>query len=82
LGVKRIPPSTLIPPDTPVKHGTLESEPALRPELEAALESATSELRLVAQIAAAAGKAQWRASAWLLERRSTRASGSDERNAD
>jgi hypothetical protein len=38
-------------------------------EIERILASATSEERLVLQVAAAAAKGQWRASAWLLERR-------------
>jgi hypothetical protein len=43
--------------------------PALIAELEEALGKATEEVRLVAQIASAASKGQWRASAWLLERK-------------
>jgi hypothetical protein len=39
------------------------------PELEAVLARATTEERLLAQIAGAAAKGQWRASAWILERR-------------
>src|SRR5262249_26070077 len=42
---------------------------AIPPELQAALDNALAEHRLVALVAAAAGKGQWRAAAWLLERR-------------
>jgi hypothetical protein len=41
---------------------------ALAPEQQAALDQATSEVRLVAIVASAA-RTQWRAAAWLLERR-------------
>ena len=44
------------------------STPALS-ELERVLAAATEETRLVAQVARAAGTGNWRASAWLLERR-------------
>jgi hypothetical protein len=43
--------------------------PGLAPEIEAALERATSEARLVALIAQAASKGNWRAAAFILERR-------------
>jgi hypothetical protein len=43
--------------------------PSEATDIERILASATSEERLVLQVAAAAAKGQWRASAWLLERR-------------
>lgn len=42
---------------------------AIPPELQAALDNALAEHRLVALVAGAAGKGQWRAASWLLERR-------------
>jgi hypothetical protein len=46
----------------------VEPAPALLAELEAAVERATDEMRLVAIVAAAA-PTNWRAAAWLLSRR-------------
>jgi hypothetical protein len=43
--------------------------PAEQTEIERILAQATREERLVLRVAAAAAKGQWRASAWLLERR-------------
>jgi hypothetical protein len=42
---------------------------ALSPEQQAALDQATSEVRLVALVARAANGGSWRAATWLLERR-------------
>jgi hypothetical protein len=41
----------------------------LTPEQQAVLDAATSEATLVARVAQAAASGNWRASAWLLERR-------------
>jgi hypothetical protein len=54
------------------RHGAVDIDgtaAAIPPELQQALDSALAEPRLVALVAAAAGKGQWRAAAWMLERR-------------
>ena len=50
------------------REPTVEPAPVLLAELEAAVERATDEVRLVAIVAAAA-PTNWRAAAWLLSRR-------------
>jgi hypothetical protein len=48
---------------------TVVEQSGLPPELARALMQATDETRLLAQVAAAAARGQWRAAAWILERR-------------
>ena len=59
-----------------------EPAPALSLDREALLAEATSEPRLVAYVARAAAAGNWRAAAWLLERRHPERWGAGERKPE